>query len=213
MAKRALWIATRNPGKLRELERLLGPLGMRLRAQEEAPGSAVVEEDQPTFAGNARKKAAALAREVGTPAMADDSGLCVDALAGRPGVNSARWAGPGAFDRDRIQKLLDEMRSVPEGNRAAHFTCAICLVDPGGRALLEIEEQCPGMILFEPRGEGGFGYDPVFVAAEHLDQPRPRSFAELSAGDKDAVSHRGKALSRLLKQLASNLELVPIERP
>jgi XTP/dITP diphosphohydrolase len=210
---RMLWIASRNSGKLRELERLLGPLGLRLRSQGEAPGSVVVEEDQPTFAGNARKKAAALARAIAAPAMADDSGLCVDALGGRPGVNSARWAGPEAADQDRIQKLLDEMRSVPEGNRTAHFTCAICLVDPDGRALLEIEEQCPGAILMEPRGEGGFGYDPVFVATQHLDQPRPRSFAELSAKDKDAVSHRGKALRRLLTQLAGNLEHIPTERP
>ena len=88
---RVLWIATRNSGKLRELERLLDPLGLRLRSQGEAPSSAVVEEDQPTFAGNARKKAAALARAIAAPAMADDSGLCVDALGGRPGVNSARW--------------------------------------------------------------------------------------------------------------------------
>ena len=145
--------------------------------------------------------------------MADDSGLCVDALSGRPGVHSARWAGAGASDRDRIQKLLDELHSVPEGNRAAHFTCAICLVDPQGTALVEIEEQVSGVILIEPRGEGGFGYDPVFVASEHSHQPPLTSFAELSATDKDAVSHRGKALRHLLRYLTSNLELIPIERP
>lgn len=210
---RELWIATGNPGKLRELQRLLGPLGLRLRGQSEARGFVEVEEDQPTFAGNARKKASALAVAAGAPALADDSGLCVDALHGAPGVQSARWAGTGAADEERIEKLLAELRPVPAGNRKAHFTCCICLADPGGRALLELEERCAGVILTEPRGAGGFGYDPVFVADEHLRDPQPRSFAELTAADKDAVSHRGKALRRLVEHLADNPDLIPSPRP
>lgn len=210
---RELWIASENTGKLGELDRLLGPLGLRLRPQAEAPLAVAVEEDQPTFAGNARKKATALAKAVGAPALADDSGLCVDALQGRPGVRSARWAGPGASDRDRIRKLLEELRPIAAEDRHAHFTCSLCVVAPDGGLLVEIEEHCRGLILTEPRGEGGFGYDPVFVVAQQLREPRPRTFAELTAEDKDAVSHRGRALRRLTEHLTNDLDLIPIERP
>lgn len=208
---RELWIASGNPGKLRELRRLLEPLGLRLRGLREAEGVGEVEEDQPTFAGNAHKKARALASAVDAPALADDSGLCVDALHGAPGIESARFAGPGASDADRIEKLLSELRSMTD--RRAHFTCCLCLVDPGGAALLEIEERCSGVILSEPRGEGGFGYDPVFVADQHLRDSPPRTFAELTSADKDAVSHRGKALRRLVTHLTDNPDLIPIQHP
>lgn len=210
---RELWIASENTGKLGELERLLGHLSLRLRPQREAPGAVPVEEDQPTFAGNARKKATALARTVGAPALADDSGLCVDALQGCPGVQSARWAGPGASDQDRIRKLLEELRPIPAGDRHAHFTCSLCVVAPDGDLLVEIEEHCRGVILTEPRGQGGFGYDPIFVVEQQLAEPRPRTFAELTAEDKDAVSHRGRALRRLTEHLTNDLDLIPIERP
>ncbi len=210
---RELWIASENAGKLGELARLLKPLGLRLRPQAEAAAAVAVEEDQPTFAGNARKKATALAKIVGAPALADDSGLCVDALQGRPGVQSARWAGPGATDRDRIRKLLEELRPIAAEDRHAHFTCSLCVVAPDGGLLIEIEEHCRGVILTEPRGEGGFGYDPVFVVEQELRERRPRTFAELTAEDKDAVSHRGRALRRLTEHLTNDLDLIPIERP
>jgi XTP/dITP diphosphohydrolase len=196
-----LWIASGNEKKRAELSRLLGSLPFELHLQREAEGFEPVPEDQPDFAGNAERKATALARFVAAPALGDDSGLCVDALGGRPGVHSARYAGDEATDRDRIDKLLGELSGVPAPERSAHFACHVCLAAADGRVLARIEEVCEGAIIEEPRGDGGFGYDPVFVAAEHRGSENAPTFAQLSASEKDAVSHRGKALRRLVEFL------------
>ncbi|MHC4078293.1 MAG: RdgB/HAM1 family non-canonical purine NTP pyrophosphatase [Planctomycetota bacterium] len=196
-----LWIATGNEHKRRELDRLLSPLGYSLRLQSEAPAPLEVVEDCPDFAGNAAKKARALSSLVSAMAVADDSGLCVDALDGRPGVHSARYAGAGATDADRIQKLLQELAGVSDAERAARFVCCVCLTGGDGRILAAFECFCEGIILRAPRGHGGFGYDPVFVAQELLTGGTPLeqtpSFAELSPERKDAISHRGQALRKL----------------
>lgn len=205
---RELWIATGNQKKRRELERLLQPLGLRLRTPDEAPGPFHVDEDQTTFAGNARKKAAALAQLTGGVALGDDSGLCVDALEGRPGVHSARYGGPGLDDRQRLERLLSELRDVPQGRRTARFVCSLCLCAPDGSVRTALEAACPGVLLPEPRGGGGFGYDPAFVAMEHLGLDPPPTLAELSDSEKDRVSHRGKALRQLLQMLVEDPHLL-----
>ncbi|MHC4812870.1 MAG: non-canonical purine NTP pyrophosphatase [Planctomycetota bacterium] len=196
-----LWIATGNERKRLELDRLLSPLGYSLRLQSEAPALLKVVEDCPDFAGNAAKKARALSSLVSAMAVADDSGLCVDALDGRPGVHSARYAGARATDADRIQKLLRELAGVPDAERTARFVCSVCLTGADGRILAAFECFCEGMILRAPRGHGGFGYDPVFVAQELLTGGAPLeqtpSFAELPPERKDAISHRGQALRKL----------------
>ncbi len=197
-----LWIATGNPKKRFELDRLLQPLGYRLRLQSEAPTKVEVDEDQPDFAGNSAKKARTLAVLVAAPTLADDSGLCVDALDGRPGVHSARYAGANADDSDRINKLLDELRGCEPAQRRARFSCNICLVDATGAVLAQFEESCEGMIRNAPKGEHGFGYDPVFVALEYA--ATDTTFAELTPEQKDAISHRGKALRALKSWLQEN---------
>lgn len=205
MAGRELWLASGNRKKLVELQRLLAPAGYRLRLQDEAPVAVTVEEDCPDFAGNAAKKARALALAVGAPSVADDSGLCVDALAGRPGVHSARFGGPGLDDHDRVELLLASLRDVPPAQRGARFVCHLCLVDRTGAVLATFEEECAGHITNTARGEQGFGYDPVFVPRDRpgdaADDPEPPTFAMLSAERKDAISHRGKALRRLARYL------------
>ena len=200
-----LWIASNNRRKLVELQRLL-PGGCRLRLQSEAPVAVTVEEDCPDFAGNAAKKAKALALAVRAPAIADDSGLCVDALDGRPGVHSARYGGPGLDDRGRVELLLAELREVPPARRGARFVCHVCLVDHRGEVLATFEDDCSGLIANAARGERGFGYDPVFVPRDYRrgdagHDLEPPTFAMLSADRKDAISHRGKALRRLARYL------------
>lgn len=196
-----LWVATSNDKKRQELHRLLSPLGYTLRLASEAPEPFHVVEDCPDFAGNAAKKAKVLSRLVGAMAVADDSGLCVDALDGAPGVHSARYAGNAATDEDRIHKLLEQLRDVPDPRRTARFVCCVCLTDKECKVLAAFECLCEGMILRAPRGGGGFGYDPVFVAQDLLADGVPLehapTFAELTPQQKDAISHRGKALRRL----------------
>ena len=197
---RDLWIGTNNAKKRTELERLLGPLGVQLRTPAELGHPYEPIEDQADFAGNARKKAALLARLAGSVALADDSGLCVDALGGRPGVLSARYGGEGLTDRQRLERLLAEMAAVPTAQRRAHFTCSLCVCGPDGRVLAAIEDTCEGTLLTAPTGDGGFGYDPIFVPAEFHGDPA-NAFARLDAATKDRLSHRGKALRRLLDKL------------
>jgi len=190
-------LASANPGKLRELAALLGPLGFELKTQAEL-GVASPPETGTTFLENALLKARHAARITGLPALADDSGIEVDALGGRPGVHSARYAGESASDLDNLIKLLEELRDVPPEKRTARYQCVIVLVrtadDPQPVVATGTWE---GTILSVPRGTGGFGYDPIFLPAG-----MNRSAAELSAEEKNAVSHRAQALRRLVAQLA-----------
>ncbi|HEX5050508.1 MAG TPA: non-canonical purine NTP pyrophosphatase [Planctomycetota bacterium] len=201
---RGLWIGTNNQKKLAELRRLLEPLGLDLRTPDQLGQPFAPDEDQPTFAGNARKKAALLAQLAKGLALADDSGLCVDALGGRPGVLSARYGDPSLDDRGRMERLLESLARVRGPDRKAHFTCSLCLCGPDGRVMTTIEEHCHGTLLTEPSGDGGFGYDPIFVPREFGGDPG-KSFARLDAATKDRLSHRGKALRVLVARLPALL--------
>lgn len=189
-----LVVATTSAHKLRELRELFLGLGLALEVvgRDAFPGAPEVVEDGATFADNARKKAVALAAFTGLPALADDSGLCVDALGGAPGVHSARWVE--GSDRDRTQALLDRLRGVPDGRRGAHYVCALCLALPGGPEV-EVEGRCFGTIGRAFLGTGGFGYDPIFVGADG------RSFGELSPAEKNALSHRANAFAQMAPHL------------
>ena len=187
-------IATKNKGKLKEFTRMLSPLGYSVVSAEEAGFTDEVEETGATFAENAAIKARAIVRACGKAAIGDDSGLCVDALGGAPGVYSARYAGEGHNDEANIAKLLKNMIDVPDGARAAHFECAIVCAFPDGREICA-RGRCDGEILHEKRGEGGFGYDPIFGVS------CGKSFGELSPEEKDKISHRGRALAQLVKLL------------
>ncbi len=182
-------IATHNQKKLKELERILEPLNISAITAELEE----VEETGTTFRENAYLKAEAACRQTGMPAVADDSGLMVDALDGAPGVYSARYAGEGASDADRIAKLLANLKEVPREKRTAKFVSAVCCAFPDGKRI-DVQGECPGEIAFEPHGNGGFGYDPVFLV-------NGKSFAELSAEEKDRISHRGRALKKLAERL------------
>lgn len=198
--RRELWVGSNNRKKLAELLRILQPLGITLRTPAELGRAYEPVEDRPDFAGNARKKAELLARLAPGIALADDSGLCVDALGGRPGVLSARYGGPGLDDRGRLLHLLEEIAHVPPAERTAHFTCSLCVCAPDGTVLAAIEETCAGTLLTAPSGAGGFGYDPIFVPEEFGGDPS-RTFAQLDAATKDRLSHRGKALAALTRIL------------
>ena len=191
-----LVIASGNAGKVREFGRLLADLGLETQAQ---PEGLEVEETGTTFAANARLKAEAVARATGCWALADDSGLSVDALGGAPGVHSARYADS---DSARIERLLHELRTAP--NRNAQFTAALALANPAGEVVLEVEGICPGTILEAPRGEGGFGYDPVFLVPE-----AGLTFAEMPHSQKAELGHRGRAFAALKPKLQSLLSLPP----
>ena len=187
-------IATNNKKKLLELERILKPLGIdAITAREAGVELDDVEETGTTFAENVLIKSDAAFKKTGLPSVADDSGLCVDALDGRPGIYSARYAGDNATDEEKISKLLTELEGVEDEKRTAHFACAICCILPDG-SKIEVEGRCQGKIAFEPCGDGGFGYDPVFMYGD-------KSYAQLSAEEKDAVSHRGQALRKLKAEL------------
>ncbi|MBX7114973.1 MAG: RdgB/HAM1 family non-canonical purine NTP pyrophosphatase [Myxococcaceae bacterium] len=190
-----LIFATTNAGKLAELKSMLGDT-LEVSSAGDFPQVAEVIEDQPTFELNAAKKALVYARATGLCALADDSGLCVDLLAGRPGVQSARYA---PTDKKRIHRLLNELDGVPLEKRTARFQCALCLAWPDGK-LVTVMGTCSGRITEAPRGEGGFGYDPIF---EPLGQTR--TMAEMTKGEKSSVSHRGQAFAQMkphLKALA-----------
>ena len=187
-------IATNNEKKLVELSRILNPLGIRaLSAKEAGVSLEEVEETGITFEENARLKARAALQKTGMPAVADDSGLMVDALNGEPGVYSARYGGEGATDTQKNEKLLKNMENVPQEERTARFVSAVCCLFPDGREIM-VRGECEGSIAYAPKGEGGFGYDPIFLVGE-------RSYAELAPEEKDAVSHRGRALRKLSEEL------------
>jgi XTP/dITP diphosphohydrolase len=183
-----LLIATRNPGKLAELRRLVGRR-LRLELVAMPAGAPEVEETGSTFVENARLKAGTIAAWSGEWTLADDSGLEVDALGGAPGVHSSRYAGADASDAERIAKLLEALRDVPRERRTARFRCVIAFAAPDGRTWT-VEGACEGVIVSEPRGENGFGYDPVFLLPE-----LGRTMAELTAEEKNRVSHRGRAFA------------------
>lgn len=192
--------ATGNAGKLRELRALLADPGLALRSLADYPDLPALVEDGDTFLANARQKAQAVARQTGLPALADDSGLEVDALGGGPGVRSARFAadaGAGSGDAANVALLLERLRDVPPPRRTARFRCAIVVAHPDGRELVA-EGSCEGRITTAPRGSGGFGYDPVFLFGA-------RTFAEIAAEEKDRVSHRGRAIAALRERLAAFL--------
>lgn len=190
--KKTLVLATRNAGKIKELESLLSGYGLHVLGLGDFPEIGEIEETGTTFAENSLLKARTVAKATGLVALADDSGLVVDALGGAPGVYSARYSDPGATDERNNQKLLDVMRDVPEADRGCRFVSVVAAVAPGGVELLA-EGRWEGRVLFAPRGSGGFGYDPLF-----LDLELGRSAAELSHADKNARSHRGRALRALL---------------
>jgi XTP/dITP diphosphohydrolase len=200
-----LLLATQNPKKRRELEALLAPNGITVLTPADVGGLPEVEEDQPTFAQNAAKKAVSAARALGMWALADDSGLEVAALGGEPGVRSARYAGEPADDARNNAKLLAALAGLPDTRRAARFVCALALARPDSTLALEVEGTAEGRILSAPRGDGDFGYDPLFLFTEPGFQQTGRGFAELSGVEKSAVSHRGRALRELARRLASEL--------
>ena len=187
-----LLAATNNKGKLREYKRMLEPLGFEILSLSDLSLQADPEETGSSFAENARIKAEYVCALSGLPALADDSGLCVDALDGAPGIYSARYSG--GSDADNNQKLLQELKDVPMEKRTARFVCAICCAWPDG-SFTETEGVCEGKIDFAPVGEEGFGYDPLFLSDE------VGSFGLASPEEKDAVSHRGAALRELVARL------------
>jgi XTP/dITP diphosphohydrolase len=192
-----LLVATGNRGKFREIEGLLRDEVAKLYSPEDFPEIPQVEEDGTTFAENAVKKAQSAASATGKPVIADDSGLEVDALGGRPGVYSARFAGKDADDSENNAMLLGELVSLPEEQRTAAFHCVIALCFPDG-SCRTFTGALHGVILKEPRGTDGFGYDPLFLVPEY-----GRTLAELSLEVKNAISHRGQALARLKEYLRS----------
>ena len=195
-----LVIATRNPGKLREFRSLLAETGWQVLGLADAGVKRDPEETGTTFAENARLKAVACSLETPMPVLADDSGLEVFALGGRPGIRSARYAGEGATDSQRIARVLGDLELAGDG-RSARFVCALALARRG-RLLLEVEGECRGEITREPRGNNGFGYDPIFCFPE-----LSRTYAELDEQEKNRVSHRARAVEALLARLAGGVDL------
>ena len=190
-------LATHNPGKLKEMSSILSRFGVEVVSPKELGITVDVEETGTTFAENAMLKAKTICAAAGLPAIADDYGLCVDALNGGPGVYSARYGGEGLDDKGRYTLLLNSMRG--QATRAAHFTCAIACAFPNGDTLTA-EGQVQGTIAFAPMGEGGFGYDPVFFYP-----PLAKTFGQLTAEEKSTISHRGQALKEFSAKLETYL--------
>jgi len=194
-----LVLATGNTNKVRELQDLLAGLPFTVVTVIDYPGLMMPVEDQPTFAGNAALKSEAVSKFCGEMALADDSGLEVDALGGRPGVYSARYAGEEGNYAANNRLLLRELAGLSPEQRQARFVCAIAITIPGDQTYI-IEENCSGVIAEEPKGEGGFGYDPLFIY-----EPVGLTFAEMSAHEKNKVSHRGRALVKARELLGKKL--------
>ena len=192
-------IATTNQGKVQEIRNLVKGLPALFLSLSEVPGIPEVVEDGATFEENALKKARMMAYSTGMVTLADDSGLCVDALDGRPGVHSARYAGDNASDEEKYLRVLEEMADVPDPARSARFVCAVALVAPDGEENL-FRGVCEGRITREPQGSSGFGYDPIFYFEE-----AGCTFAQMDQESKNRVSHRGRALrqfAEFLRKLA-----------
>jgi XTP/dITP diphosphohydrolase len=199
-----IFLASGNAKKIAEMQRILAEHvpGIEVLGIHDVEGYVEPVEDQPTFEGNALLKARAGVAATGLPSIADDSGLCVDALNGMPGVLSARWSGVPKSDERNNALLLDQLHDVPDERRGAHFACAVAFVVPDGRERV-VEGRMDGRIIREQRGSGGFGYDVVFVAAEH--DAEGLTSAELGPGEKDRISHRGRALRELAPLVAADL--------
>lgn len=198
-ARTEVMVATRNRGKLREIREILEGSGVRLLSLDDYPDLPEVVEDGDTLAENALKKARSICEWTGKVAIADDTGLEVDALDGRPGVHSARYAGERAGDDERRAKLLAELDGVPVEGRGAAFRCVMAIAMPDGREEL-VEGECRGRICEEPKGANGFGYDPLFLVPEY-----GMTFAEIAPEVKNRISHRGRALAGLMKVLPDYL--------
>jgi XTP/dITP diphosphohydrolase len=195
VSSKRLVLASKNPGKIRELQAMTANLGIELVGLD--PESPDVEETGSTFEENALIKARAACAATGLPAMGEDSGLAVDALGGEPGIRSARWV-PGS-DADRMYALLKRMEGVPDGQRGARYVSCIAVATPSGRQEV-VRGELEATIGFGPRGTGGFGYDPIFVLSDG------RSTAEISMDEKNAISHRSRALAKALVILPGLLE-------
>ena len=187
-----LVVGTRNPKKRQEIVEILHDLPVEVRDLSGWPDAPEVVEDGRTFEENARKKASELARHLGPWVLGEDSGLVVPALNGRPGVYSARYAGKQGDDEANNARLLAELAPLPDDRRAAYYVCTAALADPAGEVRAVVEGRCHGVIVREPRGTGGFGYDPLFLIPEYH-----KTFGELSARAKHAISHRARALAQL----------------
>jgi XTP/dITP diphosphohydrolase len=207
---RELVLGTHNRKKGRELEALLAPYGFQLKTLSDFPEALQVVEDGKTFADNARLKACQQARHLGRWVLGEDSGLCVAALDGEPGVYSARYSGEGATDESNNQRLLEQLRDVPVERRSAHYVCHVTLSDPGGVVRIDCEEYCRGRIALQPAGQGGFGYDPLFEIVEYH-----RTFGELGDAVKGVLSHRGRAIRHFVAELLRIVEQGqwPLDRP
>ncbi|MGH2725829.1 MAG: RdgB/HAM1 family non-canonical purine NTP pyrophosphatase [Actinomycetota bacterium] len=199
MSATVVALASRNPGKLREIRTTLAGSGVAASvvSADSYPGWEAPDETAPDYAGNARLKARSLASFAGVPALADDSGIEVDALEGGPGPRSARFAGVDATDDENLRKLIEIVRAVDATERGARYRCVAVLVTPDGAESLA-EGSVEGTLITEPRGAGGFGYDPIFVPIGET-----RTMSELSSDEKDAISHRGKAFRGLVEALRS----------
>ncbi|MBW1917951.1 MAG: XTP/dITP diphosphatase [Deltaproteobacteria bacterium] len=200
-----LVIATHNPGKVRELQLLLKKLGINLMSLQNFPDLPEIIEDGPTFAANAQKKARAVARATGFPALADDSGLEVAALGGRPGVHSARYAADRTYpdpptDQDNYLKLLEELADIPWDQRQAQFVCEMVLAFPDSQ-MVSTQGTCKGMIALKPQGQQGFGYDPVFWLPQY-----GCTMAEIDLDLKNQISHRAQALKEMKSIIAARLQ-------
>ncbi|GAB7388704.1 XTP/dITP diphosphatase [Bacillaceae bacterium] len=196
---RTVVLATRNEHKIREFREMLVPLGWQPLSVKDFSAAPEVEEDGRTFVENARKKAETIANVLGLPAIADDSGLCVDALGGRPGVYSARYAGPGATDEENNRKLLAELKGIPFAERTARYRCALAFAGPGMETLIA-EGTCEGLVAAEPKGGHGFGYDPLFYVPEY-----GLTMAQLDPAVKNRISHRAQALRKLQELLRTHV--------
>ena len=204
-------LASKNPHKLVEISAILQPLQVELVLESELGVDIEVEETGQTFEENSFLKAHAVMQATGLPALADDSGIAVDALNGAPGVYSARYAGEHGNDAANNEKLMAEMQNVPVGQRAAKFVSAVCLILPDGRELV-VTGECPGSVALTPAGDNGFGYDPLFVpdavglpGGGTVPNTAHRTYAELADAEKDAISHRGRAMEKLEAELAAFL--------
>lgn len=195
-----LILGTHNKKKCAELRELLLPLGLQLHSLAEVAGPIEVEETGQTFIENARLKACEQAKHLKQWTIGEDSGLCVPFLDGAPGIYSARYSGPRATDESNNAKLLEALADASSKQRSAYYVCTIVLSDPSGEAILEAEGRCWGRILKSPRGEGGFGYDPLFEIPEYH-----QTFAELGSTVKSVLSHRARALETFTSQLRKRL--------